>query len=52
MGEGAELKDVVLGRGARVSPRLRLERVVVWPNTDVSEDASDCILAPHAKVEA
>ncbi|MFK7990644.1 MAG: sugar phosphate nucleotidyltransferase [Sandaracinaceae bacterium] len=52
IGEGAELKDVVLGRGAQVSAGVRLERVVVWPGTHVVEDASDCILAPHARVEA
>lgn len=52
VGQGAELKEVVLGRGATVAAGVRLERTVVWPGTDVVEDASDCILAPHARVEA
>lgn len=44
--------DVVLGPGARVDPGVTLRRVVVWPGTRVTEDATDAILAPHARVDA
>src|SRR5690606_19356750 len=52
VGEGARLREVVLGRGARIEPGVRLERVIVWPGTHVREDATDAILAPHARVPA
>lgn len=50
--EGARLSEVVVGAGARIDPGVTLERVIVWPDTRVREDASDAILAPHARVAA
>jgi len=43
--------DVVLGPGATVDPGVELSRVVVWPDTHVTEPATDAILAPHARVD-
>lgn len=48
----ARLSDVVVGAGARIDPGVQLERAIVWPDTHVGEDASDVILAPHARVFA
>lgn len=42
--------DVVIGPGAVVDEGVRLERVVVWSGTHVTEPATDAILTPHARV--
>lgn len=48
--EGATLREVVLGEGARVAPGVTLERAVVWPGTTVEQSGADLVAAPHAIV--
>jgi NDP-sugar pyrophosphorylase family protein len=50
VGEGARLSEAVVGAGAIIEAGVRLERAIVWPGTRVSEDASDVILTPQARV--
>jgi mannose-1-phosphate guanylyltransferase len=52
IGDGAVLIDTVVGEGACVEPRVRLERCIVWPGAHVREDATDVVFAAHARIDA
>jgi NDP-sugar pyrophosphorylase family protein len=51
--DGAELREVVVGRDARLSPGTRLVRCVVWDGAAVDEgEYRDAVITPHRVVAA
>lgn len=52
IGDEVELRDAVVGAGARIDSGVTLEQVVVWPGAHVRESARGAIIAPHASVHA
>ncbi len=50
IGEGASLRQTVLGAGCRVAPGVHLERVVVWDGVTVTESLADAIVTPKTIV--
>ena len=53
IGAGAHIgPGVVVGKDATVAANVKLERVVIWPDTAVATDLTDAIVTPHATVDA
>lgn len=52
VGEGARIEASVVGPGAIVGPHVTLERAVIWAGAVVTENTTDAIVAPHARVDA
>ena len=50
VGERVQLRESVVGAGARIDDGIELERCVVWPGAHVSESRRAAILLPDGRV--
>lgn len=47
IGEGATLQAAIIGPGARIAPKVTINRSVVWDGATVEADISDAVVTPH-----